>query len=54
MGWGVSCQVALQAKSIDAAFSVSTISRYNKNEDSDSLPVNLTKIEVYGEVILGY
>ena len=54
MRWGVLCRVALRAKVVAAAFSVSGISKDNKKEDGDSLPVNSTQLEFSGEVILGY
>ena len=54
MGWRVSRQAALRAKVVYADFNLLGVSRDNKKKDGDSLKINLTQLEVSGEVILGY
>ena len=46
--------MALPDKAVAATFSVWVISKYGNNEDVIILQVILTKLEVSGEVILGY
>ena len=54
MGWRVSLRATLQTKVVSTTFSVSGISKERNEKDGNSMQVNSTQLEVYGEVILGY